>query len=72
MEQQFIQFRSGNVNDSTIVDIIILRVAEIESIVPSKMYKGGCAVFRRDGMFESPDSLEYFQNLLKPLGWEQK
>lgn len=72
MEKQFIQFRSRSAKDTTKVDTIILRTSVIECIVPSNQYEGGCAIHCGDGLFESPDSLEYFQNLLKPLGWEQK
>lgn len=72
MQKQFIQFKAHSVKNVEEIDIAIIDVEGIEALTKDPDNPGGTRVHTNEGMYLAAEPIEYFQNLLKPLGWEQK
>lgn len=72
MEKQFIQFNARSASNPDEFAITIIDVGTIEALTNDRDHPGCMNVHVGNGTYSTTESLEYFQNLLKPLGWEQK
>ena len=72
MEQKFIQYTARHNTQPGDTILMIRPLSNIAGVSPSLRNPDGCTVYESEGEMEAVESIEYFQNLLKPLGWEQK